>query len=142
MGFRVLVTPGTAAVTVAPMPDVEGVTAGMSDPTRYGALALGLCALLDEGAALDPAETVGRLHDGTLFGWLGETFRHGLSLSLFTPEDLAVMLARFRELHSAVSASRVYGIERNGLALLLAFCVHALHDSEAGQGARDVKPAG
>lgn len=141
LGFRVLVTPGSA-VTVAPVPDVEGVTTGMSDTTRYGTLAFGLCALLDEGAVLDPAETLGHLADGTLFGWLGETFRCGLSLALFTTEDLAAVLARFRSLHSAASASRAFGIEHNGLALLLAFCLAALHDLQSQPGTAPLHRSG
>lgn len=33
-------------------------------------------------------------------------------------------------------------VRHNGFALLLAFCLGALHELGAGQGARDVKPAG
>lgn len=103
----------------------------MSDATKYGALAFGLCALLDEGAVLDPGETVARLQDGTLFGWLGDTFRHGISLGLFATDDLVAMLARFRSVHGAISGQRVYGIERNGLALMLAWCLSALHELQS-----------
>lgn len=37
------------------------------------------------------------------------------------------MLTRFRLLRGATSGQRVYGVERNGLALMLAWCLSALH---------------
>jgi hypothetical protein len=46
------------------------------------------------------------------------------------------VLARFRSLHGAVSGQRVYGIEHNGLALLLAFCLSALHELQSQTGRR------
>lgn len=141
LGFRVMVTPATA-VTVAPLADVEGVTAGMSDATRYGTLAFSLNMLLDEGATLDIAETLAHLQEGTLFAWLGETFRGGTGLSLMEQADLDAMLARFRELHGAVSAGRVYGIEHNGLALLLAWCLSALHELQSQPGPAPLRRSG
>jgi hypothetical protein len=133
MGFQTLVTPGTA-VTVEHLPEVDGVTTPMSEATRYGGLAFALCSLLDEGAALNVSETLAHLEDGTLFGWLGETFRADLNLNLFSPADLDAMLAQFRSLHSAASASRAFGVERNGLALLLAWCLAGLYETRSQPG--------
>jgi hypothetical protein len=132
LGFRVIVTPG-CAVTVAAAPAVEGVTAPMSDPARYGALALTLNSLIDQGETADIEDVTGRLGDGTLFAWLSDTFPD-ISLGLFEAADLDAITGRFRDVHAAASGERVYGVQRNGLSLLLAWCLGALHEHYAQPG--------
>jgi hypothetical protein len=41
------------------------------------------------------------------------------------------MLERFRQCHAASSGQRMYGVENNGLSLMLAWCLGVLFELQA-----------
>jgi hypothetical protein len=98
----------------------------MNETLRFTLLGFYLNALLDRGDALDIDDTHKHVSDGSLFGWLKENFGGDLDLSLYRPEDEAVVLELFESLSNAVNSRRKFGVEQNGLALLLAYCLEGL----------------
>jgi hypothetical protein len=107
----------------------------MRYPTpRYSFLAFELNALLDRGLSIHVEETHKRIADGTLFDWLEERFRpepNYLDLSLYEGPERQGMLEIFGSLSNAVDAKRKMGVERNGLALLVAYCIEVMQHPDA-----------
>lgn len=100
---------------------------------RYTLLGIEFVALLDRGETLDIDETREHLEDGSLFAWLKSRFGEDLGLSLYGAADQAEVLDRFASLANAVDARRKFGVERNGLALLAAYCFEMLQEMHAAR---------
>jgi hypothetical protein len=98
----------------------------MNETLRFTSLGFHLNALLDRGKALDIDDTRKHVSDGSLFGWLKESFGDDLDLSLYRPDDEAVVLELFGSLSNAVNSRRKFGVEQNGLALVVAYCLEGL----------------
>jgi hypothetical protein len=94
--------------------------------TRFTFLGFHLNGLLDDGKTLDFDQTRKHVDDGSLFPWLEEEFGDGVDLSLYTPEDLAAVLEVFQGLSNAVNSRRKFGVEHNGLSLLVAYCFEGI----------------
>jgi hypothetical protein len=101
-----------------------------SATSRCGSLALTLNTLIDAGETAYIDDVVQHLADGTLLTWLAERY-DGASLGLFGQADLDAMLERFRQCHAASSGQRMYGVENNGLSLMLAWCLGVLFELQA-----------
>ncbi len=99
--------------------------------SRFTYLAFELNAMLDHGEVLSIEETKQHVDDGTIFEWL--------DLQLKDPQDLdgtpvdpdvrSAMLKVFRPLNE-VDSLDCFGVEYNGLALLLAYCVEGIQQQE------------
>jgi len=101
----------------------------MTKILQYTYLAFNLNSLLDGGSLLDYDETVAHIGDGTLFGWLEEKFRNKIDLSLLDVTDAATVLEHFQSLANAVDAERKFGVRKNGLCLLIAYCVECIQQA-------------
>lgn len=90
----------------------------MTPHAAAGLLVWALVGLLDQGQHADMDEVGRRLRDGSLFRWLKDEHSVGVG-----SEAEVVLLEEFGRLHDAVEPGRKFGVRRNGLALLLAWCV-------------------
>jgi hypothetical protein len=96
---------------------------------RYTFLGFELNHLLDQGLSVDIDETRERLDQGTVFEWLEEQFAqepYYLDLSLYEQEERETIIRAFQSISNAVDARKKFGVERNGIALLVAFCLQIL----------------
>jgi hypothetical protein len=98
---------------------------------RFTYLGFELNALLDDGDLLSIDETKRHVDDGTVFDWLDaelERYRE-LDGTPVDPELRDAILKIFRPLNR-VDARRRFGVEHNGLALLLAYCLEGIQQQE------------
>lgn len=98
----------------------------MDKTLRLTTLGFSLNSLLDHGETASIEDVHKHISDGSLFTWLSGTYGGGIDLSLYQPEDETAVLDLFGNLASAVNARRKFGVERNGLALLAAYCFEGL----------------
>jgi len=77
-----------------------------------------LVHLVDQGAQAEIETVTSRVDDGTVLAWLRTEYGVPASTS-----DEAHLLEAFQSLRNAVDAERKFGVTRNGLALLLAWCI-------------------
>lgn len=80
---------------------------------------------LDRGRTLSPAETYAHIEDGTLLAWLQSEL--GDDYTPYYVEDVPgaadQLLEEFQSLANAVDTRRKFGVEENGLCILLAFTI-------------------
>jgi hypothetical protein len=101
------------------------MTLGQIAPFTY--LAFELNAMLDRGCVLNVEETRRHIDDGTIFDWLDAQLESTNDLD-GTPLDPVIrgaMLDVFRPLNH-VDARTNYGVEHNGVALVLAYCIEGI----------------
>lgn len=96
---------------------------------RYVQLAYQLNGLLDKGCSVTPAEMSDHIRDGSLFDWLAEQFPFDtffFDLTMLDAGERRTMLKVFGDggVDGAVIA------ERNGLAVLLSYCLVVLQTPE------------
>ena len=90
----------------------------MNAATATALLVWRIVGLVDDGVSADIEQVRRRVDDGTLFPWLAETF------NVNVPDDAALLLLEeFRSLDNAVDAARKFLVERDGMVLLLAWCI-------------------
>jgi hypothetical protein len=103
----------------------------MDGQLRYAVMGVQLIAAIDRGASHAVEELQAQLDSGGLFIWLHEK-EPEIDQSLYQDEDRAAMLRFFQHLGSAADARRKYGVEENGLCLLLAYCFEGVqHEGRA-----------
>jgi hypothetical protein len=100
----------------------------MDATLRYTWLGFQVTALLDQGRALDIDDTRKHAVDETLFRWLKDQFGDDIQLGLYKDDDRAEVSERFASLANAVDSRRKFGVERNGLALLGAYCFEMVQE--------------
>jgi hypothetical protein len=93
----------------------------------YTYLAFELNALLDRGRVLSMDTTRERVDDGTLFEWLDTQLEtpYDVDATPVDPHIRDAMLETFRPLNK-FDASLQFGVEHNGAALLLAYCIEGI----------------
>ena len=98
---------------------------------RFTYLAFELNALLDHGCLLSIETTRGHVDDGTVFDWLDSQLesQDDVEGTPLDPHVRAEMLEVFRPLND-VDSLRHFGVEHNGIALLLAYCVEGIQQQE------------
>ncbi len=94
--------------------------------TRFTFLSFYLNSLLDKKKLLNIDETKKNIEEGTIFNFLKNNFGDDIDLSLYRDEDKKVMTEFFQSLINAVDEKRKMGIEYNGLALLIAYCLEGI----------------
>jgi hypothetical protein len=93
----------------------------LDDPEqRYYLLASQINMLLDRGECPTVEEVEERVFDGTVFDWIEE--KYGVKLWLHG-RDRAMGLGAFRSLATIVPTARKFGVSRNGLCMLIAYCL-------------------
>ena len=71
-----------------------------------------------------------KINDKAVFSYLNEKLEE-LDISLYTEYEIREIEEYFYNLYSAVDARRKFGIEKNGVCLLVAYCFEALqHNPE------------
>ena len=99
--------------------------------SRFTYLAFELNAMLDHGDVLNIEETRKHVDDGTIFEWLDLNLKDPQELD-GTPVDPHVrrdMLRVFRSLND-VDALEGFGVDRNGISLLLAYCLEGIQQQD------------
>ena len=99
--------------------------------SRFTYLAFELNAMLDQGDVLSVEETKQHVDDGTIFEWLDRHLKDPQELD-GTPVDPRVrqaMVKVFRSLND-VDSFDCFGVEHNGVALLLAYCLEGIQQQE------------
>jgi hypothetical protein len=98
---------------------------------RFTYLAFELNAMLDRGGLLTIESTRRHVDDGTVFDWLDSQLEspHDLDGTPLDPQVRAEMLEVFRPLNDLDSVGH-FGVEHNGVALLLAYCVEGIQQQE------------
>lgn len=96
--------------------------------TNLTFLAFNLNGAIDTGKYADVGfDEVGRAIDnGTIFGFLAKRLEGDIDLSIFDATRKAELLTEWQDLRNAVSARRKFGVEKNGLCLLLAYCLEGI----------------
>jgi hypothetical protein len=107
---------------------LHGTMGGMNVTLRYTQLGLVIASLLDKEEPLDAGQAQQYIEDRSLFSWLGRRYDGEIDLSLYGAGDQADVLERFQALSDTVDTGRTFGIERNGLALLAAYCFEVLQE--------------
>lgn len=112
----------------------------MEYPTpRYSFLAFQLNSLLDQGLSVSFDETHARIDDGSLFDWLLSKYAgepHYFDLSLYGDAERDLILKVFDALSSGVDAKRKMGVQRNGLALCVGYCIEVMQHPDAYEDSR------
>ena len=98
---------------------------------RYSFLSLAsqLLPLIDSGQKLDINETHKHIKGNTLFTWLQEHFEGRIDIGQYPQQDLNAIEKFFNTLSQVVDERRKMGIEKNGLCLLLAYCLEAIDEN-------------
>lgn len=99
--------------------------------SRFTYLAFELNAMLDHGDVLSIDETRHHVDDGSIFEWLDLHLKDPQDLD-GTPVDPHVrreMTDVFRSVND-VDAFKSFGVEHNGIALLLAYCLEGIQQQE------------
>jgi hypothetical protein len=89
--------------------------------------------LIDRGERLPISEVREHIDDGTIFEWLKARFPNdAIDLSLYDvgrPDDRSAVLELFQGLNDAVDARRKFGVEEDGLCLLIAYCTEGVQQA-------------
>ena len=95
---------------------------------RLTNLAFELTHALDSGYAgkVSPDAVIEHIRDGTIFDFLQETMKGDFDISLFYNDDRAELIAEWTRLADAVDAASKFGVENDGLCLLLAYVIEGV----------------
>lgn len=109
------------------------MTASEVDPmlTKLTSLAFGLVQTIDAGKhiAVPPREMIGQIEDGTVFVFLANYKEIAdTSLARLTEGDKRRLLGEWQNMANAIDASREFGIDNNGLCLLLAYVIEGIQE--------------
>ncbi len=93
---------------------------------RFTYLSFQLNSLLDKKKFLDYQETINHIESGNILEWLKEKFSEEIDLSLYDNKDKKEVVGLFQDLTSAVDAKKQFGVNENGISLLLAYCLEGI----------------
>ena len=109
----------------------------MSRTITYTFISFQLNSLLDEGLFLDYQETVQNLEAKTVFDLLKQKFGTQIDLSIVDAKEIRDISDLFLDLVLAVNARRKFGVSKNGISLLLAYCIEGIQ-REHSKSRRDL----
>ena len=102
----------------------------MKHPVKFTFLGFYFNSLVDSGEFLDLKETHSKIRNKELFSWLLTMYSGRLDVSLFSKEQLDEIEDFFESLSITTDEARKMGIEKNGLCLLVAYCLEAAQREE------------
>lgn len=102
----------------------------MRHPVKFTFLGFHFNSLVDAGEILDLKTTHEKIRSKQLFKWLKIRYGNRLDISLFNKIQLGEIESFFESLSVATDESRKMGIEKNGLCLLVAYCLEAAQREE------------
>lgn len=95
----------------------------MQATLRYTILGFHLNAMLDRGKTLAIEEVHEHVDAGDVLEWLADEFAADyFDISLYRPDDRAVVVELFQGLRNTMDSRRKMGVEHNGLCLLVGYC--------------------
>jgi hypothetical protein len=98
----------------------------MDATTWFCHIAREVNALLDRGENIDPAETKRHMRDETLLAWIDASFPSPtLALASIPPDGQLVVFENFKDM-AMVGTESSYGVTRNGLGLVAAYCIESI----------------
>jgi hypothetical protein len=106
----------------------------MRHPVGFTFLGFYFNSLVDSGEFLDLRETHDKIRSKRLFEWLMTMYSDRLDISLFTKEQLIEIEGFFESLSVSTDEARKMGVEKNGLCLLVAYCLEAAQRDEKSMG--------
>lgn len=89
---------------------------------------------LDKGRVQSIEEIHGRISDESLFDWLVDTYGHEIDVSSFLAPELLEnyeAIEVFESLANVTESESTFGVTKNGLALLLAYCIEIIQERAA-----------
>ena len=103
--------------------------------TRYSLLATQINHLLDRGERPTGEEIDNRIFDGTLFDWIEHHYGVKLWLQGY---DRAMALGALKALATThPNTRRRFGVSRNGLCVLVAYCLEVMREPMAWEDPQD-----
>ncbi len=96
--------------------------------TNLTFLAFYLNSAIDTGKYSDLSyDRVAReIEKGSIFPFLRNHLKDNIDLSIFDASKEAELLAEWQDMLIAMSSRRKFGVENNGLCLLLAYCIESI----------------
>lgn len=96
--------------------------------TNLTFLAFYLNAALDTGKYTDVSyqEVADHIDDGTIFNFLQKRLAGEIDLSIFDEGMKKELVQEWQDILNAVSARRKFGVEKNGLCLLVAYLLEGI----------------
>lgn len=99
----------------------------MQPHNRFTAVVWIFLSLLDSGE-VEPLDVIwAKIEDGTLFQYLGG--KYDVDVTLLPEADQARVLAFFRAMANVVDSRRKFGVEHNGIALIIALASEGVQQS-------------
>jgi len=102
----------------------------MRHPVKYTFLGFHLNSLVDAGEFLDLKATHEKIRSKQLFDWLTTMYGDKIDISLYDKTQLNKIEDFFKSLSITTDEARKMGIEKNGLCLLIAYCLEAAQREE------------
>jgi hypothetical protein len=81
---------------------------------------------------LDIDDTRKHAEEETLFSWLKDRFGDRIRRGLYEDADRVQVSESLASIANAADSRRKFGVERNGLALIAAWCFEELQEMHAG----------
>ena len=97
----------------------------MSRTITYTFISFQLNSLLDEGLFLDYKEIARHLKTKTVFDLLKQKFGQQIDLSI-DAQELREISDLFFDLYEVVNEQRKFGVSKNGISLVLAYCIEGI----------------
>jgi hypothetical protein len=100
--------------------------------TNLTSLGFYLTSALDSGkyANVTLAEVRQHIDHGTVFEFLARRLGNDIDLSMFDKGKRDALTDEWQRIDNAIDPRRKFGVERNGLALLLAFCLEGIQQRQ------------
>lgn len=101
----------------------------MKYPVKYSYLGFYLNSIVDNGGFVELEIMKSKIDNKIVFQYLKEKFGDKLDISLYTKEEIEEIEYYFYNLYSVSDERRKFGIEKNGICLLIAYCFNALQNN-------------
>ncbi|WP_312765775.1 hypothetical protein [Epilithonimonas sp.] len=101
----------------------------MKYPVKYTFLGFLLNSIIDNGGFVELEIVQSKINDKKVLSFLKERFGDDLDLSLYTKNEIIDLEEYFYDMYSLVDSKRKFGIEKNGICLLVAYCLNALQNN-------------
>ena len=93
---------------------------------KFTSLGFYLNSLIDKGEFIELEETRDHIENKSLFSWLKKKYEYSMDISLYTSEELNEIIVFFEGLSNTEDEEKTFGVSKNGLCFLLAYCLEGL----------------
>ena len=95
----------------------------MKHPVPFTYLGFYINSLIDSGASESITFIKTKIEDNSLFDYLNSKYTENFDTTIFSKIQLIEIENYFNDLSSSMDESRKMGIEKNGLCLLIGYCL-------------------